>query len=85
MVNKEGNLILQIRISNEEKYGVDDEISLSSDEINRARPPPLCDVDLFASNNLKPLGVSWEARAESSLVSQVSVIADIEQLESIID
>ena len=28
---------------------------------------------------------SWEARVESSLVSQVSVIENIEQFESIID
>ena len=34
-------------------------------------------------DNLNPPGVSWKASAESSLVSQVSVIADIEQLESI--
>ena len=39
MVNNEGSLILQIRISYEEKHGLDDEISLSSDENNRDRPP----------------------------------------------
>ena len=37
---------------------VDDEISLSSDENNIARPPPRCDVDLLANNNLKPSWVS---------------------------
>ena len=31
-------------ISYEEKHGVDDEISLSSDENNIARPPRRCDV-----------------------------------------
>ena len=62
-----------------------DEISLSSDENNIARPPRRYDVELLESNTLKPAGVSWEARAEASIVSQVSVIADIEQLESIIN
>ena len=57
MLYNEGNLILQIIISYEKKHGVDDEISLSSDENNRARPPR-CDVDLLASNTLKPSGVS---------------------------
>ena len=69
MVNKEFKLILQIRILHEEKHGstswVDDEISLSSDENNRARSPPRCDVYLLESNNVIPSGVSWEARAES--------------------
>ena len=65
---------------NEEKHGMDDDIILSSNENNRARPPRQCGVYLLASNNLKPSGVSWEARAESSIISQVSVITDIEQL-----
>ena len=43
------------------------------------------DVILLAIYTLKPSGVSWEAIAESSLVSQVSVISDIEQLESLIN
>ena len=60
-------------------------MSLSSDENNRARPPRRCDVYLLASNTLKPSGVSLEPRAESSIVSKVSVIADIEQLESIMN
>ena len=51
--------------------GVDDEINLSYDENNRARPPRRCDVYLLAINTLKPSGVSWEARTESSIVSQV--------------
>ena len=42
------------------------------------------DVYLLAINTLKPSGVSWAARAESSIVIQVSVIADLEKLESII-
>ena len=37
-------------------------------------------IYILASNTLKPSGVSWEARAESSIVSQVSVIEDVEQL-----
>ena len=49
---------------NEEKHGVDDEIRLSYDENNRARPPRRFDVYLLAINTLKPSGVSWEARAE---------------------
>ena len=52
-------------------------MSLSSDENNRARPPRRCGVYLLSSNTLKPSGASLEARAESSIVSQVSVIADI--------
>ena len=56
MVNKEGNWILQIGILHEEKHLVDDGISLSSDENNRARSPQQCDIDLLASTNLKP---SW--------------------------
>ena len=60
-------------------------MSLSSDENNRSRPPRRCGVYLLARNTLKQSGVSLEARAESSIVSQVSVIADIEQLESIIN
>ena len=39
MVNNEGIWILQIIISYEEKRGVDDKISLSSNENSRARPP----------------------------------------------
>ena len=39
------------------------------------------DVDLLAINTLKPSGVSWAAKAESSIVSQVSVIVDLEKLE----
>ena len=96
MVNNEGNGILLIRISHEEKHGIDDEISLSSDENNRARPPLRCDIYIYiyryiksiyllASNTLKPSGVSWEARAISPIVNQVSEITDIEQLESIIN
>ena len=54
IVNKEGNWILQIRISYEEKHGVDDEINLSYDENNIAKPPPWCYVDLLANNTLKP-------------------------------
>ena len=50
---------------------------LSSDENNLARPPRIYDVYLFANNTLEPSRVSWEARAESSIVSQVSVIANI--------
>ena len=34
---------------------------------------------------LKTIRVSWDARAESSIVSQVSVISEIEKLESIIN
>ena len=65
---------------NEEKHGVDEEIRLSYDENNIARPPRRCDVYLLARDTLKPSGVSWESRAESSIVSQISVIADIKQL-----
>ena len=43
------------------------------------------DVYLLAINALTPSVVSWEARAESSIVSQVSVIVDLEKLESIIN
>ena len=43
------------------------------------------DVYLLAINTLKPSGVSWEARAESSIASQVYVIVDLEKLESIIN
>ena len=43
------------------------------------------DVYLFAINTLKPSVVSWEVRAESSIVSQVSVIVDLEKLELIIN
>ena len=66
---------------------MDDEIILSFDENNRARPPRWYDVYLLANNTLKPpwWWVSWKARVESAIVSQVSVIADIEQLESIIN
>ena len=78
------NNILQIRISYEEKHGVDDEIILSYHENKRVRPPRRCDIYLLTSNTLKQVGVSWEARAESSIVSQVSVIADLDKLESII-
>ena len=42
-------------------------------------------IYLLAINTLKLSGVSWEARAESSIVSQVSVIVDLEKLESIIN
>ena len=42
-------------------------------------------IYLLASNTLKPSGVSWEARAESQIANQVSVMTDIEQLESIIN
>ena len=42
------------------------------------------DVYLLEINTLKPSGVSWTARAESSIVIQLSVIADLEKLESII-
>ena len=56
------------------------EIILSSDDNNRARPPRRCDVYLLANNTLKPSGVTWVARAEASIISQVSVIAYIEQL-----
>ena len=42
-------------------------------------------IYLLASNTLKLSGVSWEARAESPIVNQVSVMTDIEQLESIIN
>ena len=80
MVTKEGNRILHIRISHEEKHELDDEISLSSDENSRSRPPLQCDVDILASNHLKASGVSWEASAESLLVIQVSVITYREQL-----
>ena len=80
MVNNEGNWILQIIISYEEKHRVYDEISLSSDDNNRARPPRRCGVYLLANNTLKPAGFGWEVKSESLVVSQVSVIADIEQL-----
>ena len=74
-----------ISISQEEKLGVEEEISLSSVENNRARPPPRLGVGLLASSNVKPLGVNLDAKAESSFVSQVSVIADMEQLMSMIN
>ena len=56
MLNNEGNRILQNIISYENKHGVDDKISLRSDKNNIARPPRRCDVDLLASNTLKPSG-----------------------------
>ena len=54
-------------------------------ENNRARPPPRLGVGLLASSNVKLLGINLDAKAESSFVSQVSVIADMEQLESMIN
>ena len=42
-------------------------------------------IYLLSINTLKPSGVSLEARAESPIVNQVSVMTDIEQLESIIN
>ena len=42
-------------------------------------------TELLIINTLKQSEVSWEAKAESSIVSQVSVIAEIEKLESIIN
>ena len=48
----------QISISQEEKLGVEEEISLSSVENNRVRPPQRLGVGLLASSNVKPLGVN---------------------------
>ena len=47
-----------INISQENKLGVEEEISLSSVDNYRARPPPRLGVGLLASNNVKPYGVN---------------------------
>ena len=40
---------------------------------------------LIRKQYFKTIGVSWEAIQESPIVNQVSVMTDIEQLESIIN
>ena len=67
-------------ISHEEKYEVDIKIILSSDNNNIARIPSHFDAYILANNTSKTSGLSWEAIEESSLVIQLSLIADIEQL-----
>ena len=47
-----------ISISQEEILGVEQEISLSSVENNRAIPPPRLGVGLLASDNVRPVGVN---------------------------